>query len=615
MRLQLLLSHLLIVVVLGLAMGEAIHSFLDLSDRIDEVVRGNVPSLTALQEMRRAVDRQQTSTLFFLDGNREDARRAFEAATVEFGTAIQDYKSTAVGIARSKAYSGLARAATTYQTQATALLTGPAATSGGVDATYVRKVRPALETLLLKLSDALKAEQESMILSNRGAKTEALAAATRSVVATSIALVAALILSMLMINSTLTPLKALAEQAEAIGSGSSGAVVDVDRTDEIGTLAAAFNTMTAKLDAMHQAEAVRLHRAEKMTDAAMDSLYDPVIVSDAVGQIVYLNKAAESLFGPAPKDPKPAVIDHIGDRRIARAIENAIQENRVSAFEDEAAMVPLVVQGSARTYRLRAGPMKDDEDRLLGSVAVLEDVTHLRELDRLKNEFIGVASHELRTPVTSLMLGIELLHDGATGPLSDRQTSVVGALSEDLDRLDRLLTDLLDITRLRVGTMAPRLQRVAPGDIVNAALRSAHSSADKKGVRLIAASSEDLPSIKADGDQISRALGNLVDNAVRHTDRGGTVKIGANRAEHQVTFSVEDTGAGIPKEYLATIFERFVQVPGATHGGAGLGLSIAQTIVQAHGGQMSVESELGKGSVFSFSLHIDEPGASGETTV
>src|SRR5205085_9163283 len=148
------------------------------------------------------------------------------------------------------------------------------------------------------------------------------------------------------------------------------------------------NGMAENLADMRAKEAKRLKRAELMSDAALDSLYDPVVVSDARGRLVYLNKAAQGLFGPTPITPRMPIVEHIGDRRIVRAIQNAITEDRVSAGEDPTTLIPLTVEGANRTYRLRATPMKDSQGHLLGSVTVLEDITHLRELDRLKTEFI-----------------------------------------------------------------------------------------------------------------------------------------------------------------------------------------------------------------------------------
>ncbi len=443
------------------------------------------------------------------------------------------------------------------------------------------------------------------------ARDEAQRAANTSLVQTGVALVLAILLAFRMIRIALTPLDKVIEHANAIAGGDLDRRLVVRRNDEIGVLADAFNRMTASLAEMRAKEARRLERAELRSDAALESLYDPVIVTDAKGRLVYLNKAAQGLFGPTPITPRMPVIEHIGDRRIVQAIQNAINEDRVSAGEDPTTLVPIKVQGADRSYRLRATPMKGDTGQLLGSVIVLEDITHMRELDRLKTEFIGVASHELRTPVTSMLLGVQLLEEGAAGELTTEQKHIVEAQREDLERLDRLMRELLDMSRLEAGTVLPRFELVKPQDLLKAAFQSTKAESAQRGIKLDIAKVPELQPVRADKSQIGRVLVNLVTNAIRHTEAGGTVSLNAAAEADQVTFSVEDTGSGISKEFQETIFERFVQVPGATGGGAGLGLSISKTIVQAHGGQMWVESEPGKGSTFRFTLPT-ETGAIGD---
>src|SRR5262249_41840222 len=163
----------------------------------------------------------------------------------------------------------------------------------------------------------------------------------------------------------------------------------------IGALATAFNQMAEKLRAARRQEEERLHRAERMSDAALESLIDPVLVTDAAGRVVHLNPAAEGLFGPVKRAQGRPVAEVVEDQRIAEAIAHAVKQEGIAAAEDEAGFVTRQAGETARTYRLRAGPMREEDGSLLGAVAVLEDITHLRELDRLKTEFISVASHEL----------------------------------------------------------------------------------------------------------------------------------------------------------------------------------------------------------------------------
>jgi NtrC-family two-component system sensor histidine kinase KinB len=420
------------------------------------------------------------------------------------------------------------------------------------------------------------------------------------------ACVTAVLLALRMIGTALRPLRSLARQAEEIGAGHWMHRIEVNRNDEIGALAASFNNMAEKLREAWELEEQRLHRAEVMSDAALENLYDPVIVTDGDGKVVHWNRAASGLFGPEEPALGRPIAAAVGEQRIAEAISNAIHQEQVSAHEGEAGEVGLAVGEGKRTYRLRATPMADDNGGLLGAVAVLEDITHLRELDRLKTEFIGVASHEMKTPVTSMLLFVQLLQEGAGGPLTAQQTELVTALRADLERLERMMRDLLDIARLEAGVTPPRFEILPPRRLATAACDATASLAEAKNVALINNVSPDLPLIRADLSQLTRVLVNLINNGVRHTPAGGSITVAAelDKASPLIWFRVTDTGEGIPKEYLERIFERFVQVPGATGHGSGLGLSIAKTIVTAHGGSISAESELGHGTTVTFSIPI-----------
>ena len=275
-------------------------------------------------------------------------------------------------------------------------------------------------------------------------------------------------------------------------------------------------------------------------------------------------------------------------------------------------VLPLAVDGLERAFRLRTTPMRGYEDgghHLLGAVTILEDITHLREIDRLKSEFIATASHELRTPLTSVQMGVHLLLEGALGELTDSQNEVLQACRQDCERLDKLMRDLLDLSKIEAGESQPQLATVSARDLLTTAVKELRPQVEAKGLEVRVEVPVDLPSVKVDRLQIERVIGNLVINALRHTKQGG-IRISAEHRDGNVAVSVCDTGSGIPGEYLPHIFDKFVQVPDETTGGAGLGLTISKSIVEAHGGQISVQSEAGRGTTFTFTLPLATAAAS-----
>ncbi len=460
------------------------------------------------------------------------------------------------------------------------------------------------------LTDRLRWGNEGSILSSlRQRRLDADQAIARTTWVTAMAVLVAVLLAIRLNRTAVARLSLLAERAETIAAGDF-AVRETGRSDEIGALGAALEEMAGRLDEARAQNRRRVQKLEQMSDAALEHLYDPVVVLDGNANVVHLNRAAETIFGAIPEGAKIPVAEHIADRRLARALVQATQ-GRIESGEDDGALIAL----KGRIYRLRANPMSAEDGGLLGSVAVLEDVTQMREVDRLKNEFIGVASHELRTPVASLLLGAQMLQEGALGELNGTQRQVVDMQLEDLGRLNKLMQDLLDVTKLESGSVRTNRTRVPVADLVRTTVEGLKSQAEAKGIALEDVGTDGSGEVFADRGQIGRVLTNLVSNAIRHTPKDGRIVVRALPGEDEVTFAVEDTGVGIPEGYLATIFERFVQVPGATQGGAGLGLSIAGNIVRAHGGRIRAESTLGQGSRFIFTLPRDAGPAGGDDTL
>jgi signal transduction histidine kinase len=226
------------------------------------------------------------------------------------------------------------------------------------------------------------------------------------------------------------------------------------------------------------------------------------------------------------------------------------------------------------------------------------------EADRLKSEFVGIASHELRTPLMTLRMGIDLISEQLGPHASEREREILAMCREDAARLERLITDLLDLSRIESGRIRPTLAPVAATTLVREALVPGRQRIQASGINLQVNIDDHLPDVMADPLQIQRVLTNLISNAVNATPSSGSIVVSAQRANDHVQVSVSDTGRGIPPDYLPRLFGKFVQVPGSETGSAGLGLAISQRIIQAHNGDISVESEVGKGSTFTFTLPV-----------
>jgi PAS domain S-box-containing protein len=468
---------------------------------------------------------------------------------------------------------------------------------------YFSRLEPQFNKLRAECDHLLQLNQRAMVGKSEAAAGVAQLWFYRTLAIAAVLVVAGLMLAFFLSNRIVEPLRQLTATTAKIAGGDLNAKVVVSSRDEVGVLAAEFNRMAERIRQLRSSDMGKLLVAQQTTEAAIDSLYDPVIVTDGEGLVTKLNTAAEEIFGPEKENTGRHVGEVARDTRIAGAVADALGSQRPVAGEGMSSVLPLTVAGSERAFRLRTTPMRDNESRLLGAVTLLEDITHLREIDRLKSEFIATASHELRTPLTSVQMGVYLLLEGAAGELNDKQAEVLGACREDCERLDKLMRDLLDLSKIEAGESQPELKAIQARELIATEAEVLRPQVEAKGLAFVVEVSIDLPIVIADRTQIERVVANLAINAVRYTKQG-EIRISAERRGHYVAVSVSDTGEGIPPEYLPHVFDKFVQVPGAATGGAGLGLAISRVIVEAHGGQISVQSEVGHGSTFTFTLPI-----------
>ena len=244
---------------------------------------------------------------------------------------------------------------------------------------------------------------------------------------------------------------------------------------------------------------------------------------------------------------------------------------------------------------------------------MLLDVTRLRRFEELKNDLVATVAHEFRTPLTSLRMAVHLCTEQVAGPLTEKQAELLQAAREDCDRLQAMVDDLLDLSRIESGRVELFPLPTAVSSLIESAVEKHKADADAAGLKLSA--DFPLPEIRvlADHERIGHVFSNLIGNALRYTPKDGSIKLGAQSSNGAMRFTVTDTGKGLPREYQERIFEKFFRVPDEGPKGSGLGLYIAREIVRSHGGDIGVESEPGKGSAFWFTLPAaDKPASKGE---
>jgi PAS domain S-box-containing protein len=624
LRAKLLLGYLLFVAALVALGSWSAWRLREMGNVARKIIADNYDSVVAAQQMKESLERQDSAAVFALLGQRERALAQMREHRERFDAAFAKASANITEPGESEIIESIRRHRDTYYQRFDAFLnevTAASAQSPGIfravaersSEEYFGHLEPLFHRLRADCDRLLTLNQQAMV-----AKSEEAAGAARRWFLITSALAAALALAgiglaLLLSRSIVRPVRELTAAAARIASGDLDAKAEVRSHDEIGLLAAEFNRMAEHLRLLRRSDLGQLVLAQQTIEAAIDSLYDPVLVTDDEGRIKKLNPAAEKIFGPEAVSLGKPVAEITHDNRIATAVAEALSWQRPVVGESIAAAIPITLNGSEQAYRLRTTPMRDDDQHLLGTVVLLENITHLREVDRLKSEFIAAASEQLEEPVREVQMSLHFLLEGAAGELNDQQRDFLLNCREQVERWERLRRDLLELSNVESGEQMPRLAQVKIEELLGTVVESLRPQVEGSDIELKLELPPSLPAVLADCEQIKRVLTELVNNARHNTARGGEIKISATRSDDHVAISVADTGRGIPPEYLPRIFNRFVRVPGTNIKGSGLGLAISKRLVEAHGGQISVQSELDRGAVFTFTLLAVEDAAAPAT--
>jgi NtrC-family two-component system sensor histidine kinase KinB len=615
LRAKLLFSYLIFVAALVVLGGWSAWRLREMGGVSRRIISNNYDSVIAAQEMKESLERQDSAALFALLGARDRAIAQLREHRARFDANLQKAANNITEVGEPAAIEAIRRDRDSYYQMFDAFMAKVSATESSESQRgpseeellerneYFTRLEPQFNKLRAECEHLLQLNQRAMLAKSEAAAGEAQLWFYRTLLVAGILVGAGLRLAFFLANRIVEPLRQLTASTAKMAGGDLDAKVTVSSRDEVGVLAAEYNRMAERIRQLRSSDMGKLLVAQQTTEAAIDSLYDPVIVTDGEGCVTKLNPAAEEIFGSENENTGRHVGEVARDARIAGAVAEALESQRPVAGEGMSSVLPLAVDGSERAFRLRTTPMRDNSHRLLGAVTILEDITHLREIDRLKSEFIATASHELRTPLTSVQMGVHLLLEGALGELTDNQIEVLQACRQDCERLDKLMRDLLDLSRIEAGESEPQLATFSARDLLTTAVKELRPQVEAKGLKLSIDVPLELSWVTVDRLQIERVISNLVINALRHTKQG-EIKISAEQRDNHVAVSVSDTGSGIPTEYLPHIFDKFVQVPDAPTGGAGLGLTISKSIVEAHGGQISVQSQVGRGTTFTFTLPL-----------
>jgi len=607
-----------LVILIALA-GTAGLTVLHLGGRIDAILRENYDSVIAMQILNEALERIDSAFQFALADQEDKARQQFEQDWPAYYQGLEKEQQNITLPGEQELVDRLTSLTVQYRKKGESFFRQPVQGDARKGAYFgPGGLLDTFKEIKSVSGNILRMNQESMENESKLAKRTARDALAGFGVAIAIVLLLAAFIAW-PVRAILRPIKAITQSATAIGAGNLDQIVPVTSNDELGRLATAFNAMARQLREYRQSSYSRLLRAQRTSQATIDSFPDPVLVVDSEGFVEMANPAAKRLLGvAADKGEQPPLVPWQPPEPLRQPLAAALKEQRPFLPHEFDKAVTIRTDGQEHSLLPQVLPIRDPYGNTLGAAVLLQDVTRFRLLDRVKSDLVATVSHELKTPLTSIRLVLHLLLEETVGPLTPKQLELLLDARENAERLLAQVNNLLDLTRLEEGGEKLALKAENPRELLETAAERIRPRAADKGIGLRIESPATLPFVSADAGRFQHALANLLENALTYTKRGGKITLSARAADGLVTFTVADTGIGIPPEFQPYIFSKFFRVPGQSdEGGTGLGLAITREIVEAHGGSILCKSEHGLGTTFTVNLPVwkEAPPANGETSV
>jgi len=427
---------------------------------------------------------------------------------------------------------------------------------------------------------------------------ELLEARMRKVVGVSIVGILLLSLGLTFLVSVFVsrPLSEMSTIAKAMAQGDFSRKASIHSKDEIGELAQSLNVMSEEIK--DKIEKINSERAK--LDLVLSSMFEGVIVTDEEEKIILMNPSLRKLFllDSSPEGKKP--LEVIRNIAVGDMVDRVIKGKQHLATEEIVINMP-----EEKILKVNGVPIMRN-NKLEGAILVFHDITELRRLEKIRQDFVANVSHELRTPIASIKGYAETLLEGALED-KDNAKEFISIIYHDSNRLAALINDLLDLSKIESGKMKMSFAALDPVSLIKSAVKVIENQAKAKSIALKLDIPTSLPKIMADETRFSQVIINLLDNAIKYSSERGSTTISAKVVDNALQIDISDTGLGISEKDLPRIFERFYRVDKARSrelGGTGLGLSIVKHIVSAHGGQVWVKSGLGRGSTFSFTIPL-----------
>ncbi|MEM8522788.1 histidine kinase dimerization/phospho-acceptor domain-containing protein [Flavobacterium sp. PL12] len=406
-------------------------------------------------------------------------------------------------------------------------------------------------------------------------------------------------------NNIANPIRELTDSIKEIANKNYSQRVNFMNHNEFGDLAKSFNSMAEKLQEYSSSNLHKLSFEKKRLETLINNMHDPIIGLDNTGTILFVNNEALKIIGLKSEEV-------VGELATTLALKNDLMKSLIVSTlqNDKQKAEPMkIFADNIESYfekeivNITIKPTGEDQTIDIGDVIILRNITVFKELDFAKTNFIATVSHELKTPISSIKMSLQILEKEDTGKMNEDQKQLITSIREDSERLLKITGELLDLSQVETGNIHLTIENNNPYEIVNYAIAAVKVKADQKAINIIIDAEESLPFVKADNDKTAWVLINFLTNAITYSSENSKIIIKVKKENSTILFEVIDRGKGIDDHYKKRVFDKYFQIPGSHKLGTGLGLAISKEFIEAQNGIIGVQSELGLGSSFSIRLN------------
>jgi PAS domain S-box-containing protein len=612
---KLLAIFLLIFIVLTANSIIAIINFSTLKNSIDNILKSNYESVLYAQNMVIAIERQDSAELAMMfEDNNENPVKLFQDYEANFKNWLDKAKNNITEKGEDAVISNINSLYKEYLIKFSKfeiLLKENIKNEKATRDYYYNEIFPLFEDIKTECRNLLNINQDKMVV----LKNESAVIAKRATfinASISIGTIAiSLIFIIYLLNKIIRSLTNLNSKIKEIAKGDYSQKLNVSGSDEIASLSKEFNIMASKLQAYDLLNINQLMKEKQKIEAIVESISDGVVVTGASNRILLINKAAEKIFDISEEEYlKKDFNDAIKNPDLFNYIDSVRKDHEKILPKD---YIDLTIKHKKNVnyYRVIAKPITNIAGESIGVVTLFQDITKFKEVDDLKSEFVASVSHELRTPIASVLMAAELLDDEIPGKTNEKQKEIISIILEDGNRLKNLINDILDLSKFESGKISLNFKNYTPQEIIDYVLKILEIRIREENVKIKVEIDKNIPGVKADISKITQVFTNLIENSINYKamDKRIVIDLGAKLLDDKILFFIKDNGRGISEEDQKKIFDKFIRLKESENSknkGSGLGLAISKSIIKNHGGDLWVESTIGMGSTFYFTLNLAE---------